>query len=67
MRIESSEAVAALASDYDLSRKNSVAVSPTLIMNEGRQQLFGNVGYRLIEANVQELLRRPALDEASWC
>jgi len=36
-------------------------------MNDGRQKLFGNVGYRLLEANVQELRRRPAKDEASWC
>jgi hypothetical protein len=35
-------------------------------MNDGRQKLFGNVGYRLLEANVQELLRTPA-GEASWC
>jgi predicted DsbA family dithiol-disulfide isomerase len=55
-RIRSSEAVALLASDYNLSQKNGVVGSPTFIMNDGRQKLFGNVGYRLIEANVQELL-----------
>jgi hypothetical protein len=36
-------------------------------MNEGRQRLFGDVGYRLIEANVEELLRGRTPDEASWC
>ena len=66
-RIRSSEAVAGLAVDYDLSQKHGVEGSPTFIMNDGRQKLFGNVGYRLLEANVQELLRRPAKDEASWC
>lgn len=65
--IRSSEAVARLVADAEMSRKNGVAVSPTLIMNEGRQKLNGNVGYRLIEANVQELLRRPDENEASWC
>lgn len=66
-KIRSSEAVARLAADYDLSRKHDVVVSPTLIMNDGRQRLHGNVGYRLIEANVKELLRNPSRDEASWC
>jgi hypothetical protein len=36
-------------------------------MNEGRQKLFGNVGYRIVEANIQELLREPNPDLASWC
>lgn len=66
-RIKSSEAIAQLANDYSLSQKNGVNVSPTIIMNEGRQKLFGNVGYRLLEANVQELLRTNSPDEASWC
>ena len=66
-KIRSSEAVARLAADYDQSHKLGVEGSPTFIMNDGRQKLFGNVGYRLLEANVQELLRRPLADEASWC
>ncbi len=60
------EAHAALAADVDLSRKHSIVVSPTLIFNEGRQRLEGNVGFRIIEANVRELLRKPET-EASWC
>ena len=66
-KIRSSEAVVQLAVDYNLSQKNGVESSPTLIMNDGRQKLIGNVGYRLIEANVQELLRGASEDEASWC
>ncbi|MGK2923778.1 MAG: DsbA family oxidoreductase, partial [Methyloceanibacter sp.] len=66
-KIRSSEAVAQLAADYDLSQKNGVEGSPTILMNDGRQKLFGNVGYRLLQANVQELLRHPAANEASWC
>ena len=31
------------------------------------QKLYGNVGFRLMEANIQELLRAPGTDEASWC
>ena len=66
-KIRSSEAITKLAVDYNLSQKNGVAGSPTFILNDGRQKLFGNVGYRLIEVNVQELLRSPPEDEASWC
>ncbi len=66
-KIRSSEAVAQLAADYNLSQKHGIEGSPTFIMNDGRQKLFGNVGYRLIEANVQELLRNPLEEEASWC
>ncbi|MDJ0513528.1 MAG: DsbA family protein [Methyloceanibacter sp.] len=66
-KLRSSEALAALAIDYGLAADNGVAGSPTFVMNEGRQKLFGNVGYRLLEANVLELLRQPKQDEASWC
>jgi len=60
-------AVAALAKDFDLTRSQNVEGSPTFVLNQGRQKLFGNVGYRLLEANVEELLRRPAVDAVSWC
>jgi len=66
-RLRSSEAIACLARDYDLSQKKGIEGSPTFVMNEGRQKLFGNVGYRLLEANVQELLRRPNSEQATWC
>lgn len=66
-KIRSSEAVAALAVDYNLSQRHGIEGSPTMVMNDGRQKLFGNVGYRLIEANIQELLRSPSQQEASWC
>ncbi|MDP6475115.1 MAG: DsbA family protein [Alphaproteobacteria bacterium] len=66
-KIRSSEAVARLAVDYDLSHKQGIEGSPTFVMNDGRQKLFGNVGYRLLEANVAELLRRAPEGEASWC
>jgi len=65
-RIDSGEACARLMRDLELARQSGVRMSPTLLFNEGRQLLMGNVGYRVIEANVQELLRRP-LGEPSWC
>ncbi|MEA5480541.1 hypothetical protein VB774_23140 [Pseudanabaena galeata UHCC 0370] len=47
-------------------REHTISVSPTLIFNEGRQRLNENVGYRVIEANIRELLNNPE-DEQSWC
>ena len=47
--------------------KMRIEGSPSLVLNEGRQKLYGNVGFRLIEANVQGLINAPAADDASWC
>ncbi len=66
-KIHSSEAAAALDADLKLVDKLGVKGSPTFVMNEGRQVLFGNVGYKLIEANVEELFREQGEDAASWC
>jgi hypothetical protein len=41
--------------------------SPSLVLNEERQKLYGNVGFRVMQANIQELIRTPHADEASWC
>ena len=57
---------AALASDLEIARAQSITASPTLLFNEGRQRLTGNVGYRIIEANIRELLER-APGQLSWC
>lgn len=60
-------AMAALCEDYQLQREHNIEVSPTFSLNEGRQKLFGNVGYRVVEANIQELLRSTDTSQASWC
>ena len=60
-------AFAALAADYQEADKLRIEGSPSLVLNQGRQKLYGNVGFRLIEANVQGLIRTPAGDDASWC
>ena len=65
--IKSGRAHAALATDSKEADISGVQGSPTFILNEGRQKLFGNVGYRIIEANIEELLRQPSADQASWC
>jgi len=64
--LNAGEAAAALLSDYDATEQHGVKGSPSWVMNGGRQILYGNVGYRILNANVEELLRHPE-QEASWC
>lgn len=67
-RVGIGEAHAALYRDEQLMKTYGVMGSPTYVFNEGRQLLYGNVGYRIIEANVRELLDRTHVDGApSWC
>jgi len=65
-KINTGEAYAAL--DYDIQQESAyhVAGSPTLVFNQGRQILYGNVGYRVIQANIRELIHQPE-HQASWC
>ncbi|MFT5356085.1 MAG: putative DsbA family dithiol-disulfide isomerase [Polyangiales bacterium] len=60
------KAHAELSRGLNLAKQYSVDVSPTFVFNEGRQRLTGNVGYRVIEANVTELLREPE-EGQTWC
>lgn len=64
--LDDGTALAALFRDIELRDEFRVEGSPTYILNEGRQKLYGNVGYRIIEANLQEILKQPKV-EASWC
>ena len=65
-RLNSGEAMAALWHDVEIKDRFRVEGSPTYVLNEGRQKLYGNLGYRILEANVQEILQRPE-GQASWC
>lgn len=65
--IDSGAAHADLEADYRDQEVLMVQGSPTFILNDGRQKLYGNVGYSVIEANINELLRSPAAGAASWC
>ena len=65
--IDDGRAFAALSRDYQAAETLKIQGSPSFVLNEGRQKLYGNVGYRIIEANIQELLRSPQPDQASWC
>jgi predicted DsbA family dithiol-disulfide isomerase len=59
-------ALAALSDDQRSASGMGVRGSPTWVINEGRQILYGNVGYRILRANIEELLKHPG-SEASWC
>ncbi len=65
--IHEGTAFARLSTDYQDADKMRIEGSPSFVLNDGRQKLYGNVGFRIIEANIQELLRAPVGDQASWC
>ncbi len=65
-KINNGSAIAALCTDMEMREQFKLEGSPTYLLNNGRQKLYGNVGYRVLEANVQELLERPE-GIASWC
>lgn len=64
--IEDGTAMAALMADYQQAKLLSLKGSPTYIIDNGRQLLYGNVGYRVLLANIEEQLKTPA-NEATWC
>ncbi|MGD8329558.1 MAG: DsbA family protein [Acidobacteriota bacterium] len=64
--LDNGNALAAAFRDAELRDQYKIEGSPTFLLNHGRQKLYGNLGYKVIEANVEEVLRRPA-DAASWC
>lgn len=64
--IDDGHAFAELAHDAKLQHEHNVSVTPSLVFNQGRQLLNGNVGYRAIEASIRELLSNRAARH-SWC
>jgi predicted DsbA family dithiol-disulfide isomerase len=65
-KLETGQAFALVSHDFKSADALGVSSSPTMIFNEGRQTLSGNVGYRILEANIRELLQHPA-GQQSWC
>lgn len=65
--VHSGIAFARLAADYQDADKMRIEGSPSFVLNEGRQKFYGNVGFHMMDATIQELLRAPRGDEASWC
>ncbi|MCU7800303.1 MAG: DsbA family protein [gamma proteobacterium symbiont of Lucinoma myriamae] len=53
------EAMAALASCTTDDKQKLIEGCPSYILNEGRQKLYGNIGYQVIEANIRALLEKP--------
>jgi predicted DsbA family dithiol-disulfide isomerase len=66
MSIEDGTAAAALMADYAAANQQNISGSPSWVLNEGRQTLYGNVGYNVLHANVEGLLSHSS-EEASWC
>ncbi|MEZ5525806.1 MAG: DsbA family protein [Pseudomonadales bacterium] len=64
--IQTGIAMAALMGDYQKAKRLTIKGSPSYVIDGGRQTLYGNVGYRVIRANIEELLKQP-MEEASWC
>ena len=65
--IHEGTAFAGLANDYQDADTMRIEGSPSFVLNDGRQKLYGDVGFRIIEANIEEFLRAPAVEQASWC
>lgn len=63
--LTSGEAMAALASCTTDDKQKLIEGSPTFELNEGRQKLYGNVAYHIIEANIQALLATPE-NKPTW-
>ena len=59
-------ALADLQQDFQNAQGYQVNVSPAWVFNEGRQRLIGNVGYRVIEANLKELIEQKPMPQL-WC
>ncbi|UZE97543.1 DsbA family oxidoreductase [Alkalimarinus alittae] len=66
-RLNNGAAIAALCRDMELKESLNIEGSPTYSLNGGRQKLYGNVGYRILEANVLELMQNENRELASWC
>lgn len=64
--IEDGSAMAGLCRDMELCQEHAIEGSPTYLLNDGRQKLYGNIGYNVISANVKEVLNKPE-HQASWC
>lgn len=64
--INDGSAIASLMGDYRRAHNQHIKGSPSYVIDNGRQTLYGNVGYRVLHANIEEVLKQPK-DGASWC
>jgi len=59
-------AMADLMRNYQQAKALALKGSPSFIIDNGRQILYGNVGYRVLLANIEAQLNVPEND-VSWC
>ena len=59
-------AMAGLMRNYQQAKALALKGSPSFIIDNGRQILYGNVGYRVLLANIEAQLNVPEND-VSWC
>ena len=64
--ISDGDAAAGLMRDYQAAASANILGSPSWVLNEGRQKLYGNIGYHVLNANVEGLFEGHTTD-ASWC
>jgi predicted DsbA family dithiol-disulfide isomerase len=60
-------AFAALAADLTAAEEQKIEGSPSFVLPDDRQKLYGDVGFRILDTNVRERLRRPEAGEPAWC
>ena len=65
-QLRSGQATASLSTDLRTAAAAGIKGSPTWVLKGGRQVLSGNVGYRILSANIEELLHG-GINQASWC
>jgi predicted DsbA family dithiol-disulfide isomerase len=66
-QLKNGSAYAALWNDQLFREEQHIKGSPSYVIDGGRQILFGNVSYRVIEANINELVSPSPKEGASWC
>ena len=66
MTISQGTAIASLMNDSQLAKNKMIKASPSFCIDNGRLTLYGNVGYRVLQANIEEVLNRDK-GSASWC
>lgn len=65
-KLNTGESIALHSQGNEQRHAKRLEGSPTFILDNGRQKLYGNVGYKVIEANIQELMKREHI-HMSWC
>ncbi|MDQ7050981.1 MAG: DsbA family protein [Enterobacterales bacterium] len=65
--LDNGQAMAKFCSEMSMKNSYKLDGSPTYLFNNKRQKLYGNVGYKILEANVSELLYNHDHQQASWC